>query len=117
MFADPQSITVNAVAVSLPRVSGGTGTSNSYRSTDRSEELVLARQDGNRIRTTARINFRKVAADPFQPSINQEYTGSAYVVLDAPKVGYTNTELKYQLQALRGWLIDANIDKILGGEI
>lgn len=116
MLVDPQSITVNAVAVSLPRISSGEA-KGVYRAADKSEELQVSRVEGSRNRTSVRINFRKIAADPFQPSVNQEYTGSAYAVVDAPRVGYSNTELKHQLKALRDWLTDANIDKVLGGEV
>jgi hypothetical protein len=66
-----------------------------------------------------RINHNKVAADPFQTSINAKYSMSAYVVFDVPPVGYTVTEQK---QVIDGFLAQitassgALITKILGNE-
>jgi len=66
-----------------------------------------------------RINFDKVAADPFQASINARYSMSAYVVFDVPPVGYTVAEQK---QVIDGFLAQINassgalITKILGNE-
>lgn len=118
MLADPQSVTINAVANSLPRTVQPSPTSNAYSLADRTLTLVVGNQmNGKRNRFSPRLNFRKIAADPFAPSINQEYTGSVYLVIDAPPTGFTNTELKNYVKGLTGWLTDANIDKVLGGEI
>lgn len=117
-FSDPQSVTINAVATSLPRTVSPSPTSNAYRSSDGLVTLVLGyTENGTRKRISPRLNFKKVAADPFAPSMNKEYTGSVYMVIDAPIVGFTNTELKNYVKALRDWAIDATVDKVLGGEI
>jgi len=59
-----------------------------------------------------RIDHSKVAADPFQASINAKYSMSTYVVIDVPPVGYTVAEAKQvvdgfiaQLTASSGALI------------
>lgn len=115
MFADPQSVTVNAVAQSLPAVSRETFKST-YRKDDTTYELVIAHDEKTRNRRTVRLNNRKIAADPLVTSQNAEYTMSAYLVIDHPNDGYTNTELKDIVLGLVGWLTSANILKVVGGE-
>jgi hypothetical protein len=60
-----------------------------------------------------------VAADPLATGYNKEYSMSTYLVIDHPPVGFTNTELKYVVDALAAFLTassGANVTKILGGE-
>lgn len=114
MFADPQSVTVNAVAQSLPRIKV-VGMTSLYRKDDGSYELEIGHDEKNRNRRVARINHRKIAADPLTAD-NTEYTMSTYLVIDTPTVGYTNTELKDIVLGLTGWLTSANVLKVLGGE-
>lgn len=115
-FADPQSVTVNAVAQSLPNVVRDSF-SAMYRKDDGSVALKISHVEKARNRRVVRIDFEKVAADPFTPALNQKFTGSVYVVLDAPVTGYTNTELGYYITALADWLkAGTNAAKVLGGE-
>lgn len=115
MFADPQSVTVNAVAKSLPAISRDENAST-YRMDTGDYELVISRTFGKRNRFVVRLNAKKIAADPLTASNNLEYRMSTYLVLDAPPVGYTNTELKDIALGLVGWLTSANVLKVLGGE-
>ncbi len=117
-FADPQSVTINTVAQSLPRVSTGTNES-SYSKDDDTVKLSVRHSYGKRVRRTVRIDFKKVAADPFLSGVNKEYGLSTYLVIDAPSVGFTNTEEKYVVDALVAYLAassGANVTKVLGGE-
>jgi len=59
MLADPQSVTVNAVAISLPTVRRGVDTST-YRAADGNTELVLSHSYGKRVRRVVRLIFRKL---------------------------------------------------------
>jgi len=118
MFADPQSVTINAVPISLPRVSVGDN-SGKYLSADGAVSETVKHTYGKRARRTVRINHSKVAVDPLIPTMNAPYSMSCYLTVDAPNVGYTVVEQKYvvdgflaQLQATSGLLIT----KILGGE-
>jgi hypothetical protein len=115
MFADPQSITVNAVAQQLPAVERN-GTSSKYQKDDRSMALTISHQYGKRNRFTVRIDAQKTAPDPLVASNNQIYSSSAYLVIDAPTVGYTNAELRDVAVALSAWATSANLLKVLGGE-
>jgi hypothetical protein len=66
-----------------------------------------------------RINHSKIAADPFQSTLNAKYSMSAYVVFDVPPVGYTVAEQK---QVIDGFIAQLNassgalITKVLGNE-
>lgn len=117
-FADPQSVTINAVAISLPRVGQGVS-SGIFQSNDAAVRLTISHQSGKRNRHTIRIDHQKVAADPFVGSTNARYSMSAYVVMDVPPVGYTVAEAKQIGDALAAYLTastGANITKLLGNE-
>jgi len=67
-----------------------------------------------------RVDFAKIAADPFQTDVNQKYSMSAYLVTDTPLVGFTLTEAKYVVDALVAYLAassGAKITQLLGGEL
>lgn len=117
-FADPQSLTINAVAQTLPRTSTGNNEST-YTKDDETVKLSIRHSYGKRVRRTVRVDFKKVAADPFLSGVNKEYGLSAYLVIDTPSVGFTNTEEKYVVDALAAYLTassGANVTKVLGGE-
>jgi len=118
MFTDPQSLTVNAVANVLPRVQ--TNQSGAvYSKDDGNLKLTVSSAYGKRTRRTARVDFRKTAADPLFPAQNTPYTMSAYIVADVPPVGFTIVEQKQIVDALTAWLTastGANVTKLLGGE-
>ncbi len=114
MLADPQSVTVNAVAQSLPAISRE-DLSSVYRTADGVYTLSIANTEGKRNRRVVRLNHRKIAADPLTAD-NVEYTFSTYLVIDSPPVGYTITEMKDMILGLTGWLTSTNVTKVLGGE-
>jgi hypothetical protein len=117
-FADPQSVTVNAVAISMPRTSSGVN-SGTFTAADGLTQLSVSHAYGKRTRRTIRLNSSKVSPDPLLPSQNVKLSNSVYLVIDAPVAGYTNTELK---QAVDGFLAaltassGAKISQLLGGE-
>jgi hypothetical protein len=80
---------------------------------------MVSHQTGKRNRHLFRVNHSKVASDPFQSSVNAKYDLSAYIVIDAPLVGYTVAEQKAVVDGLIAQLsasTGALITKILGGE-
>lgn len=89
--ADPQSVKISGVTTSLPRVATGNLESR-YESSDGLIDLSFKSQDGRRLRQTARIDHSKIAADPLAPTLNAEYGMSVQLIVDRPKVGYTNAE-------------------------
>jgi len=117
-FADPQSVTINAVAVSLPRTSSGVN-SGTFSSADGNTKLSVAHAYGKRTRRTIRLDVSKVAADPMLPAQNVKLSTSVYLVVDAPIAGFTNTELKQNVDAFVAQLTassGAKITQLLGGE-
>lgn len=117
-FADPISFLVSGTATNLPRISSGDNRSV-YQTNDGNMRLTLSTQYGARIRHMARFDFTKVAADPFTTGANLPFGMSAYLVVDAPKIGFTVAELRGLVDGLTVWQSEntsANITKLLGGE-
>lgn len=115
MFADPQSVTVNAVAQSLPAIERN-GQSSVYQKDDSAYKLTVSHQYGKRKRFTVRLDAQKIAADPLTSANNLLYSSSVYMVIDGPTIGYTNAELRDIAVALSSWCTSANLLKVLGGE-
>jgi hypothetical protein len=115
MLADPQSVTINSVAVSLPKTSTGP-TQNIFTSADGNTFMTTKQnQTATRFRREVRLSQKKVAADPIS-GVNKELGVSAYLVVDEPRSGFTDTEIGYLIDALKTWLSSANYNKVLGGE-
>jgi len=117
-LADPQSITINTVARTLPRVSVDKSAA-SYQESTGDVKMSVSSSYGKRTRRAVRVDFRKTAADPLFPAQNAPYTMSATLVIDVPVTGFTVTEQKQIADALTGWATassGANLTKFLGGE-
>lgn len=118
MFADPQSVTVNAVAQSLPRTSSGVNR-GVFTKDDGSYVLSISHEVGKKIRRVIRLDHNKVAPDPLFPANNAPYAASVYLVVQEPDVGYTNAELKLVIDGFLAYLTassGANVARFLGGE-
>lgn len=113
-----QTVTINSVAIALPRT-GSSLNSGKFSSADGLVSETVSHDIGKRTRHLLRIDHNKVAADPFQASINAKYSMSAYIVVDVPPVGYTVAEQK---QVVDGFIAQitassgALITKVLGNE-
>jgi len=119
-FADPQSVTINAVANSLPRVGSNAPGTGVFSKDDGTVKLTVAHQIGKRARRTVRLDHKKIAADPFVSGNNTSYSMSVYLVVDAPITGYTIAEQKQIVDALTAYLTatsGARATQLLGGEI
>lgn len=119
MFTDPQSVTINSVAKSLPRVLID-GSKAIYKNSDESVTLTISHQrSGNRTRSMLRLDERKAATDLVaEPS--GFVTLSTYLVLDRPDSvtnGFSMTEVEQLVAALTGYSTTANVDKLYGREI
>jgi hypothetical protein len=118
MLADPQSVTINAVATSLPATSRDVNASI-YNSSDSTVKLTISHNYAKRTRRTVRLDQNKITADPLVPAQNQKVSLSAYLVIDHPVTGFTNTEIKYIVDALTAYLTassGAKVTSVLGGE-
>ena len=118
MLADPQSVTINAVANSLPAISRGVNQS-AYQKDDGSVKLSVSHIYGKRTRRSVRLDFSKIAADPLVSAQSIKYSMSAYLVIDVPITGFTVAEAKQIVDALTAYLTassGAKVTSVLGGE-
>lgn len=115
MLSDPQSITYNGAATSLPRVSTQ-GRSSTYESSDGSLRLTVTHTNGRRERSEVRLDHTKVSSDPLFPSQNKPYNMTVYGVVNRPlNLGYTDAEAQLVYDALIGLMTDATFKaKFLG---
>jgi predicted transcriptional regulator len=116
MLADPQSVTINAVATPLAKTQAGPN-QNSFTSAD-GKVVMTTKQNttAKRFRREVRISQTKIAADPIS-AVNAEAGTSVYIVIDEPRSGvFSDTEIGYLIDALKTWLSAANYNKVLGGE-
>lgn len=114
-FTDPQSITVNAVPKSMPRISSGES-SSVYKTADDTFTMRLSHQKSKgRTRRMVRVDQKAIASDPLSAE-NVYQTAGVYVVIDEPEFGFDDTTLSYLVTALKDWLTAGNITKVLGSE-
>jgi hypothetical protein len=116
MFSDPQIVTINSVAKSMPRISSS-GTSAVYSNADGSYTLSIShtKTGKDRIRSLTRLDYKKVVADPLT-SVNDYEVLSNYEVIDRPAFGFTLTEVQQQLAGFHAWLDATAIGKLFGQE-
>lgn len=117
-FADPQSVTINAVANTLPRTGSGVA-SGTFAKDDGNVKLSVSHTYGKRTRRTIRLDHAKVAADPLVSAQNIRYSMSCYLVCDIPITGYTVAEAKQIVDGLTTYLTassGARVTQLLGGE-
>lgn len=115
MYSDPQSVTINAVPVSLPRVSMGDKTAT-YQSADETVKMLISHQSAKgRKRRRVRLDQTVIAEDPIAATNKSQSCGISLVV-DEPEFGFSDTEIDYLVDALVAWLTSGNIAKLLGGE-
>lgn len=113
MFADPQVVTVNAVAQSMPRISTS-GLASEYLKDDESYRLKISHQkSGKRIRSMARIEQRAVVPDPLT-AVNDYETLAVYVVVDRPEVGFTAAQVDLVVQGFKTWLTTGIVTALYG---
>lgn len=119
MYADPQTVTINAVAQTLPRTSAGVNTGQ-FKKDDGTVVLGISHQYGKRIRRQARLDLSKIAADPLVSAVNIKHSMSAYLVVDTPITGFTVAEAKQVVDALTAYLTASSgskVTQLLGGEM
>jgi hypothetical protein len=117
-YSDPQSVTISAVPISLPRVSSGEN-AGSFKSSDGLTELKVQHSFGRRTRNSIRLISTKISADPFIPAQNVRVSSSVTLVVDHPNNGYTAAELKAMADALVAYLAassGAKVTQLVGGE-
>ena len=116
-FADPQSITINAVANSLPRTSSDPA--GVFTKDDGTVKLTVShRQVKGRNQRLLRLDHSKIAPDVFT-SDNIRHTFSVWLSVDAPSEGYTIAEQKQVVDGVLAALTassGAKITQLLSNE-
>lgn len=115
-FADPQSVTVNAVGQSMARTLTS-GSSSTYSKADGTFKLTIShtRSGKDRIRSMARIDQRAIVPDPLT-AVNDYETLSYYVVIDRPEAGFTMVQVEQLVAGFNAYLTNATVDKLYGQE-
>jgi len=117
-FADPQSVTINAIAKSLPRISSGIN-SGSFSKDDGEVSLSVSHAVNKRARRLIRLDHKKIVTDVLNPTINAPYNMACHLVVDVPIIGYTLAEQKQVVDGFAAYLTassGARITQLLGGE-
>lgn len=116
MYADPQVVTVNAVAQSLPNV-GHTLDTGKYQTALKDYVLTIGHSAGRRNQHRVRLDFSKIIVDPYASTRNINVSMSAYLIVDVPTVGFTAAEMGYPVVAVADWLkAGTNTARLIGGE-
>ena len=117
MFADPQSVTYNAVAKSLPAI-GRSDSQSEYKLNDAGVvyDLIISHQFKARNRAVVRLKRDAFVADALVPAQNVLASMSATFTIDFPTTGYTAADAQNLGNALVAWLTSGNILKVVNGE-
>lgn len=119
-FADPQTVTVNAVAQTLTRTGMGVD-QGTFKKDDGAYTLKISQSsNGKRNRQAIRLDSVKIAPDALNPLLQQKVSASVTLVVDTPLTGYSLAEKKQITDALVAYLTassGARVTQLLGGEI
>lgn len=117
-LSDPTTVTYNAVATSLARISAS-GRSSTYASADGSLVLDVSHSvKGAKEGSLVKLTHKKTSTDPLFPAQNRPYTMSVHAVVNRPHdQGYSDAEATLVWDALSALLASAPFKaKIMGGE-
>lgn len=117
-FSDPQTLTINSVANTLPRTSSGQS-SGVFTKDDGTVKLSVSHSSGKRTRHSIRVDFSKIAPNPLISAQNIMFSMSVYLVVDIPLTGFTIAEQKQIVDALTTYLTatsGARTTQLLGSE-
>jgi len=118
-FADPQSITVNAVAKSMPRISDK-GTESIYQKADQTFTLnirhnAFTAQKKDRFKHFVSFTQRAIVPDPLT-SVNDYETATVSLMIDRPVAGFDATAIDQMVQGFKTWLTTTVVGQIFGQE-
>lgn len=118
-YNDPQTVTHNAIPVTLPRVLTGT-TVGKFISPDATMELTVdPRGSAKRRRNVARFYVKRVVLDPLGSGLSTQVQSMISVTIDRPNSGVTDADIGKDIDALVAWLTansKANQLKLAAGE-
>lgn len=118
-FADPQSITVNGNAQSMPRIQT-TGSSSVYMKNDTTFSLAIKHttpviDKKRRVKSLAVFTERLIAADPLVSPDDWDASNIS-LQIDRPEVGFTSARIDQLVAGFVAWCSPANVAKLFGRE-
>lgn len=116
MFAEPQTITINAGSRSAARVLTGTEVGR-FIAPERDVVIEIAHNTKNRIRSVVKLQEKKFSDDPSTAPAVLDQTVS--LTINKPQAGFSEAETLVAVKGFIAWLgasSDANLKKFIGGE-
>lgn len=116
-MSDPLSITINAVTTTLGKIRDD-GLLSEYQSVDESLNLIVSHlriQKTRRVKTIMKLVVKKNATDPISGlsvAVSTTYQWS----MDRPTFGWTDQQIKNDVDGLNGLLTLVNVTKLRGLE-
>lgn len=118
MYAEPQSVTINGTAVSLAR-KGNSLTESEYASADMGTLLTInhRRTKGGRVQHRAGLRKDVIVPSVYVPAQNTPLSYSVAIVIDSPTANVSAVDVEYIARALVAWATNANLAKLVAGEL
>jgi len=119
MLSDPQTITVNAVAKTMPKIL--TDQKHSvYQLSDQTFTLdvrhtSVKKDKKSRIKSLVTFTQRAVVADPLT-AINDYETLVFSAQIDRPEAGFTSLQTQQLITGFQSWMNTTMVDKLFGQE-
>lgn len=115
MYSDPITITVNAVAKVMARISS-VGQTSTYQTNDQTFTLTISHKiQKDRVRSMVRIDQKAVVPDPLT-AVNDWETLTTYHVVDRPLAGFSAAQVEQQIAGFKTWFDSAVMTKLYGQE-
>lgn len=121
MFGDPIFLTVNSVAMSMPRVLQD-GMRSEYQTNDLVYKEIISHQpkntkaQGERVSSMTRVDQRAIVTNPLDSTKADYDTLSVWFVLDRPVYGFSLVQVQQLVAALVAQLDSTMVAKLFGGE-
>lgn len=112
MFSDPQTLTISSVAHPMSRV-GLDLNAGTFREGNGEHMMTMSHTYGKRIRRQHRVDYKIMAPDVMDSSLNVPYSAAFYLVADVPEVGIAQSALEAQLTAYLTWHTETSFAKTL----
>jgi len=118
-YTDPQTVTVDGTAHTLPRVLTGT-TVGKFVSADAARELTIdPRGTAKRRRNVGRFYTKRTALDPLGSGLSTQVQSMVSITIDRPLSGVSDADIEKDILGLIAWLTastNANLKKLVAGE-
>jgi len=116
MLTDPQTITVNSVAKTMPRTKVGDKTA-AYANSDETFglDVVHAVRKNGDVQSTVRFVQRKIVTNPLD-STNDWDSAVISLMIIRPAYGFSATEIDQLITGFKTWLTTAMVTSLYGQE-